>query len=629
MAPAMDAAHARNIIHRDLKPGNILFDQYGNAYLSDFGIARIIVEGSATLTGEAILGTPAYMSPEQIQGEKNIDGRSDIYALGVLIYQMLCGQAPYVSDTPARIMMMHVLEPVPDIHKVRADLPAGVDAVVAKAMAKDPKDRYSNAGELAADLEAIIHGSPLTIQSPAGAATMLHDRSNRSDFQMTTMMAPGKTVLGALPAVPGQAADTAPAKERHAPVFPWGIVAIVGVLVLLFAGGSGLAVIGRQGKGLLAFIAAPTLAPTATETLAPTATNAPVATTAIAGAELPSATAPAATIPPTVAFTTAAATETATAVPSPSGPVIGGADKVAYLNGNDIWVSNLDGSELVQLTEDNTKKSNLQWTLPGDAINYISGKCAFSVKLADKQKEILTCFNFVEYFKAFEISPDGKEIALSLDNQLYILPYDLNLLRGITVREDLTKAAECEDFAPYLRNFVKFARWSKDANKLAMVIMGVAAGIGSADTIQVIPVDVCTANPRALDNFPPPRFSPPEYVAAPMLPNFGWDGLNLFALATYIRNEGFGNLYIYNMDLKKPGVKINPINNTCCYRDPIWSPDGTQVLFAYQKYPGGDGTIQLYIIPYGTLGTGVSYTPIPLPPIAIKSLPQPALRPAH
>ena len=203
MAPAMDAAHARNIIHRDLKPGNILFDQYGNAYLSDFGIARIIVEGSATLTGEAILGTPAYMSPEQIQGEKKIDGRSDIYALGVLIYQMLCGQAPYVSDTPARVMMMHVLEPVPNIQKVRADLPAGVEAVVAKAMAKDPKDRYSTAGELAADLEAIVHGSPGTIPLAASTATMVHDRSNRSDFQMTTMMTPGKTVLGALPAAAG------------------------------------------------------------------------------------------------------------------------------------------------------------------------------------------------------------------------------------------------------------------------------------------------------------------------------------------------------------------------------------------------------------------------------------------
>ena len=96
--------------------------------------------------------------------------------------------------------MMHVLEPVPNIQKVRADLPAGVEAVVAKAMAKDPKDRYSTAGELAADLEAIVHGSPGTIPLAASAATMVQDRSNRSDFQMTTMMTPGKTVLGAQPA---------------------------------------------------------------------------------------------------------------------------------------------------------------------------------------------------------------------------------------------------------------------------------------------------------------------------------------------------------------------------------------------------------------------------------------------
>jgi hypothetical protein len=633
MAPAMDAAHARNIIHRDLKPGNILFDQYGNAYLSDFGIARIIIEGSATLTGEAIMGTPAYMSPEQIQGEKDIDGRSDIYAMGVLIYQMLSGQAPYQSDTPARVMMMHVLEPVPNIQKVRPDLPAGVEAVVSKAMAKDPKDRYSTAGELAADLEAIVHGAPGTLLSVASAAASVHDRSVRSDFQMTTMMTPGKTVLGAQPTVAGQAAEAAapavPVARRRASAISWIVIAIVVLLVLLFAGGSVLAIIGRQGKGPLAFLSLPTPTLAATDTLFPTATNAPVAKTEVVGAELPSPTASVTSLPPTIAATVAVTSETATQAAPPSGPVIGGADKVAFLNGNDIWVSNVDGSDLVQLTEDNTTKSNLQWTLAGDAINYISGKCAFSVKLADKQKEILTCFNFVEYFKAFEISPDGKNIALSLDNQLYLLPYDLNLLRGITVREDLTKLAECEDFAPYLRNFVKFPRWSKDSQKLAMIIMGVASGIGSADTIQVIPVDVCTANPRALDNFPPPRFSPTEYVAAPMLPDFGWDGLNLFALATYIRNQGFGNLYVYNMDLKKPGVKINPINNTCCYRDPIWSPDGTHILFAYQKYPGGDGTIQLYYIPYGTLGTGVSYTPIPLSPIAIKTLPQPALRPAH
>jgi len=94
LAPALDAAHARGIIHRDLKPGNVLFDQYGNAFLSDFGIARLTQSAATTITGEAIVGTPAYMSPEQVQGTKAIDGRADIYAMGVLIYQMLTGQAP-------------------------------------------------------------------------------------------------------------------------------------------------------------------------------------------------------------------------------------------------------------------------------------------------------------------------------------------------------------------------------------------------------------------------------------------------------------------------------------------------------------------------------------------------------
>ncbi len=123
LAPALDAAHAKGIIHRDLKPGNILFDQYGNAFLSDFGIARLSAAGTTTLTGGAILGTPSYMSPEQIQGDREIDGRSDIYALGVILFQMLTGNTPYKADTPARVMMMHLLEPVPNILKPRPTCP--------------------------------------------------------------------------------------------------------------------------------------------------------------------------------------------------------------------------------------------------------------------------------------------------------------------------------------------------------------------------------------------------------------------------------------------------------------------------------------------------------------------------
>ncbi len=628
LAPALDAAHARNIVHRDLKPGNILFDQYGNAYLSDFGIARIALSGSATLTGEAILGTPAYMSPEQVQGEKDLDGRSDIYALGVLIYQLLTGQAPYHADTPAKVMMMHILQPVPNILDSKVDLPEDLQFIIEKAMAKKPEERYANAGELSADLEAAYHKGSFEAPRSSIAKTTLTDRSTRPDYQMTTMMTPGKTVLGSNAVIEEASnSDTAKvnASPKQTPMITW-LAPLIIIAILIIGGGITAALFGRQGNGPFAFLANATPSAAPTQTTLPTATIPHIATKPIAGI-LPS---PSATkLQPKPTFTASLPSETPTENPIVSGPIIAGADKVAYLNGKDIWVANLDGSELTQLTEDGTAKSNLQWTIDGSGVNYISGKCVYSVKLEDKQKEIITCFNFAEYFKSYEISPDGKQIAISIDNQLYILPNDLNLIRSISVRGDLAKNAPCPDFGPYLRNFVKFPRWSSDSNSLAMVIMGVASGIGSADTIQVIPVNQCTPNPKAVDNFPPPRFTPEEYVLAPMIPNFGWDGHDLFALATYIRNEGFGNLYVYNMGLKKPGEKINPVNKTCCYRDPIWSPDGTHLLFAYQKYPGGDNTIQLYYLPYGTLGTGAVYEKLPIPDIQPKTIPQPALRPAQ
>ena len=205
LAPALDAAHARGIIHRDLKPGNVLFDQYGNAFLSDFGIARMAGSpGSATLTQGAILGTPAYMSPEQIQGEE-IDGRSDLYALGVIIYEMLTGFQPYQSETPGKVMMMHILEPVPQITKVKSDVSPAVDAVIEKSMAKDPNQRFSTAAETAAALETAVLGNagetrlntqPTRFSPPVGA-TMI-GRSNSQSFpraNATPAAGPGATVV--------------------------------------------------------------------------------------------------------------------------------------------------------------------------------------------------------------------------------------------------------------------------------------------------------------------------------------------------------------------------------------------------------------------------------------------------
>ncbi len=154
---ALDQVHDHGIIHRDLKPGNILFDQYGEAYLSDFGIARL-AESTTTLTGAAIVGTPAYMSPEQARGELDIDGRSDLYAVGAIIFQMLSGKLPYESTTPLGLAMKHITDPVPSIMDVRPDLPPTYDRMLETAMAKDPTQRFQTGQELSKALEAVANG---------------------------------------------------------------------------------------------------------------------------------------------------------------------------------------------------------------------------------------------------------------------------------------------------------------------------------------------------------------------------------------------------------------------------------------------------------------------------------------
>jgi len=154
LAPALDEAHARGVIHRDLKPGNILFDQRGDPYLSDFGIVKL-TEGAASFTGSGLIGTPAYMSPEQVRGEGRIDGRSDIYALGVILFEMLAGKQPYEATTPIGVAFKHVTEPVPRVLDVKPELPLDAQAVIERAMAKAPEDRYQTAGGMASALAAI------------------------------------------------------------------------------------------------------------------------------------------------------------------------------------------------------------------------------------------------------------------------------------------------------------------------------------------------------------------------------------------------------------------------------------------------------------------------------------------
>ena len=152
-ADALDYAHAQNVVHRDIKPANIMYEvENGNVKLTDFGIARI-TDASKTKTG-MVLGTPSYMSPEQIAGKK-VDGRSDLFSLGVMLYQLCTGSLPFTGDSMATLMFKIANEPYPDPLSRRPDLPPELKPIIDKALQKSPDDRYSRGAEMVRDLRAV------------------------------------------------------------------------------------------------------------------------------------------------------------------------------------------------------------------------------------------------------------------------------------------------------------------------------------------------------------------------------------------------------------------------------------------------------------------------------------------
>ena len=598
LAPALDSAHSKGIIHRDLKPANILFDQYGEPYISDFGIAKL-TEAQGSMTGSAIVGTPAYMSPEQAQGE-GVDRRSDIYGLGVIIFEALTGQQPYSGDTPMSVVVKHITDPVPHILDLKPDLPTGIEKIVEKALAKDKNERFATCQALADALGTVSRGETLYL-GPAPTATHMAPPktqvSGRVESDAKTVISKGEQDEGPQP----------PRKRSRA----W-----IGILIgafLLCALAAGAIFLFRDQIPLFAG-ATPT--PQILHNTASPEVHQPTDTKT-------------GDLPPLVTSDTPTPSATPTASLEPRLPAVGGADLIALVNANNIWLMQTNGSDLRQLTSDGAAKHSLQWSPDGKRVFYISGKCILVTDIESSTTETLACFNAARYLESLAISPDGTQVAISMDRTLYVVPYDLALLGAVRNHADLARMSGC---FTYTTLAVKAVRWSNDGKKIAIEVVAPVGG-RDEDVVQVLDISACNSTSYGtLGTFPGSSYVMTGYAASPFIPSYDWDGATLFLLNTKVRNETYGYLYSYNLE-SHFFAPLDPIKTGCCYSDPRWSPDGSHIFFAYQDLNLGSSSKNLlYYIPYGTVGTGAAYDPIPLPANFLANArenPEAALRPAR
>ncbi len=431
VASALDYAHERGIVHRDLKPSNVLLDGNGNAYLADFGIARV-QQASTTLTGSQVIGTPPYVAPEMVRKGEPVTHAVDIYALGVITYQMLTGELPYYDSDPLKTLMMHALEPVPSVRDFDPNISPALDAVVRRCLAKKPQDRYPTAGAFARDLALAAAAERPTLHIPAQAA------------EETPVQSPAAYGYVAYEGV-----------EEEAPRGLGSCLIVLGVLAALVVGVVLTAFVLTDGRPLSLFtmLQAP-----------PTRTPQP-------------------TVTPTASVHEGAAVFTPTAGGTPSEALPGGGGRLAFASNRDgdyeIYVIDADGSNLRQLTFNTAFDFDPAWSPDGTQIIFASsvdGDAEITLMDADGSNvRSLTRNSARDADPAW--SPDGEWIAFTSDRDG---DFDLYLIRPDGSQERQLTFNDVDDFSPAWspdgRQIAYYVKVGDDATSAELYLLDVASG---------------------------------------------------------------------------------------------------------------------------------------------------------
>lgn len=575
VADALDHAHRAGIIHRDIKPSNILFTKEGQPVLSDFGIARALQTSQLTTTG-VFIGTPEYVSPESVEGQ-SLDARSDVYSLGVVLYQMLTGRVPFSARTPTAVLYGHVYKTPPSPRSLNPGINLALEQAVLTALAKNPRDRYSSAGELARHVQTEVESPP-----DAHRAVLQPARNMRT------------------PALLGPLRRNLAEEISRAPI--WAQVLVGGLmLVSLVALAWGLADLGRAAGTPVQV--APTPHPTtptaATLTAMPVQTvPLPVQPTLRAAAAVGT---PERASPTTVLRVTSALMPTVTLVPPKPTPVAptppytptltprrptptlvpvplpgSGRGRIAFVSERDsgdaeIYIMNADGSGEKRLTASAGHDWSPAFSPDGTRIAYASSRDAvtqdvhniYSMDVSGKNVVRLTFNRAWDDFPSW--SPDGRRLAFvsTADNnaEIFVMNSDGTDVRRLTyvARDDVEPA------------------WSPDGQRLAL----------SSDRSGTHQIYIMSVGSQA--------YTQVTRAGANRHPAWSPDGTRL---AFYSDRDG--NSEIYVVDLAS-GSEKRLTHNPAQDEHPTWSPYEDAIAFWSNR---GGSTNDVYVM--WADGTGVT-----------------------